>query len=322
MKSLRFSFLLSVFPVVTALLGGSAQASTISTSAWSTLYQGIDFATASVDASQADILRVDLTAPGIGFLTTRAGGPLNTFSATTSQFLEGSGAQVAINSNFFSPCCSTTASQPTTVIGLAVSNGSLVAPPVYGTDVGSPVLLLSKNNQATITRTTNPGSVNLANVYNAVAGSGIIVANGVNISATVPSGGDPNNPNPRTDVGTSQNGRYLYLATIDGREPGHSIGATDSEAADLMIAVGAYDALNLDGGGSTTMVRSDGQGDAIALNQPSSGAERYVADNLGVFAQPLAVPEPAGLFGIGLLGVLLVRRWRFRAKSETSLVGC
>jgi exopolysaccharide biosynthesis protein len=54
-----------------------------------------------------------------------------------------------------------------------------------------------------------------------------------------------------------------------------------------MISLGASRALNLDGGGSTTMTRSDGHGGAIVLNRPSGGTERYVGNNFGVFAKPL-----------------------------------
>jgi hypothetical protein len=49
--------------------------------------------------------RIDLTAPGVGFFTTPHSGPLDTIAQTTSQFLQSSGVQVAINANFFAPCC-------------------------------------------------------------------------------------------------------------------------------------------------------------------------------------------------------------------------
>jgi exopolysaccharide biosynthesis protein len=58
---------------------------------------------------------------------------------------------------------------------------------------------------------------------------------------------------PRTAVGVSANGRYVYLITIDGRQPGFSDGATLFETAEWLRRFGAYQGLNLDGGGSTTM---------------------------------------------------------------------
>jgi hypothetical protein len=68
---------------------------------------------------------------------------------------------------------------------------------------------------------------------------------------------------PRTVVGWNSAGE-TYLVTIDGRQAGWALGMSLAEAADFMIALGAVEALNLDGGGSTTFVRNS----AVA-NRPS-----------------------------------------------------
>jgi Phosphodiester glycosidase len=83
--------------------------------------------------------------------------------------------------------------------------------------------------------------------------------------------------NPRTLAGVRRDGRVL-LVTIDGRRSGWSAGATLSEAARVMRSLGARDALNLDGGGSTTMaVRGE------VVNVPSDPAgERPVSNGLFV----------------------------------------
>jgi hypothetical protein len=82
--------------------------------------------------------------------------------------------------------------------------------------------------------------------------------------------------NPRTLAGVKSDGSLL-LVTVDGRRPGYSAGMSLPEAARLMKSLGARDALNLDGGGSTTMVV---QGRVV--NRPSDRAgERAVGD--GVF---------------------------------------
>jgi hypothetical protein len=174
------------------------------------------------------------------------------------------------------------------------------------------VLLLTGKNQPTIATVTGL-PIDLTNVFNAVAGSAEIVTNGLNTASTNPPGvGDPAGVNPRSDAGISADDKYLYLAVIDGRQPGYSVGVTTSDAADLMIALGAYDAINLDGGGSTALVRSDGEGGAIVINRPSGGTERYDGNNLGVFALALPVPEPPSfaIVAMGLLGIIL---WRRRA---------
>jgi hypothetical protein len=85
--------------------------------------------------------------------------------------------------------------------------------------------------------------------------------------------------NPRTLAGVRADGRIL-LVTIDGRRRGWSAGVSLVEAARVMRSLGAREALNLDGGGSTTMtVRRR------VANRPSDRAgERPVSD--GLFALP------------------------------------
>lgn len=59
---------------------------------------------------------------------------------------------------------------------------------------------------------------------------------------------------PRTAVGVSKDGKTLYLVTVDGRQPRISIGQSLPDLAKYMLSLGCWDAMNLDGGGSTTMV--------------------------------------------------------------------
>ena len=73
-------------------------------------------------------------------------------------------------------------------------------------------------------------------------------------------------------------------------EEGHRF-LTYRELADWLSRFGAYNGLELDGGGSTTMVRSDDHGGVIVLNRPINqgipGNQRWNACHLGVFAAPL-----------------------------------
>jgi hypothetical protein len=83
--------------------------------------------------------------------------------------------------------------------------------------------------------------------------------------------------NPRTMAGIADDGR-LIMATVDGRQPGWSVGLSYKEGATLMRALGARDAINLDGGGSATMVIH-----GKVVNRPSDDeGERPVADSLQV----------------------------------------
>ena len=78
---------------------------------------------------------------------------------------------------------------------------------------------------------------------------------------------------PRTFVGRSETGTVVLVA-IDGRRTS-SVGTTLKETADVALALGVRDAINLDGGGSTTMVAA---GEMVST--PSGSDERAVGDAL------------------------------------------
>jgi len=82
---------------------------------------------------------------------------------------------------------------------------------------------------------------------------------------------------PRTALGLA--GDRLLLVTVDGRQPGYSVGMTLQELAQQMVDLGCEDAMNLDGGGSTTMWTR-----GVVRNRPSDGQERKVANALIVFS--------------------------------------
>ncbi|MDR3592277.1 MAG: phosphodiester glycosidase family protein [Negativicutes bacterium] len=86
---------------------------------------------------------------------------------------------------------------------------------------------------------------------------------------------------PRTALGLTKEGNLL-LVVVDGRQA-TSAGLTLLELAMLMQELGAVDALNLDGGGSSEMVIAN-----KVINKPSDGHERLVGDALAVIAAPLA----------------------------------
>ncbi|MDT7546695.1 MAG: hypothetical protein QOE99_2805 [Actinomycetota bacterium] len=81
---------------------------------------------------------------------------------------------------------------------------------------------------------------------------------------------------PRTAVGVTADGKML-LVVVDGRQPGYSVGMTLQELADLMQSLGAQNAINLDGGGSSTMWVN-----GVVANRPSDGAQRGVGSALVV----------------------------------------
>lgn len=83
---------------------------------------------------------------------------------------------------------------------------------------------------------------------------------------------------PRTAVAKLNDGKFLMI-TIDGRQPDHSVGINLNDLAEFLLELGAVDAMNLDGGGSTTMFL-----DGKIVNKPSDKeGERYVSDAILVF---------------------------------------
>lgn len=92
---------------------------------------------------------------------------------------------------------------------------------------------------------------------------------------------------PRTGIGVSEDGKTLYVITVDGRQAA-SGGYTLDELGTELLALGAHSALNLDGGGSSTLLtRNPGTEDLIAVNSPSDGVERAVGNGI-------ALTVPAG----------------------------
>lgn len=83
---------------------------------------------------------------------------------------------------------------------------------------------------------------------------------------------------PRTALGLTAEGSLL-LVTVSGRQENLTVGMTLEELAHLMLELGAVEAMNLDGGGSTTMVVRN-----RVVNMPSEGTERAVSNSVLVWA--------------------------------------
>jgi len=126
--------------------------------------------------------------------------------------------------------------------------------------------------------TTNP---DWNQIQMAVTGSSILIKNGI-----IPSSFsmDDKTRNPRTAVGSTIDGKKLMLVTVDGRQ-NKSLGMTQRELAEFMLSLGAYNAINLDGGGSTTMVARDVSTREIkVVNSLPAGVLRAVSTAIGVFS--------------------------------------
>jgi exopolysaccharide biosynthesis protein len=89
---------------------------------------------------------------------------------------------------------------------------------------------------------------------------------------------------PRTAVGLAHDGRELILVVVDGRQKPYSDGMTLRELAELFRSLGANEALNLDGGGSSAFVLADSTAPngIRVLNRPSDKVERAVGNALAI----------------------------------------
>ena len=231
----------------------------------------------------AHVLTIDTREKGIEFLVTPpdSDGETPLKARTTSQFLEEFNLQIAINGGGFSPWWSRSpadyyphAGDPIAPFGFTASNGE-----VYWTTAGTegipPALYISRRNALTFNNKPN-------RVHSAISGDRMIVLKG-EIAPDL----EGEDVEPRTAVGINRNGRYVYLVVVDGRQPFYSDGATFAELAQLLIDQGAFAAMSLDGGGSSTMVVEDSEGRPRILNSPIDhyipGTERPVGTHLGIF---------------------------------------
>lgn len=253
-----------------------------------TLYEGVTYRRVVQYLPRpmiAHVLTIDTKAKGIEFLVTppdsEGSTPLR--ARTTSQFLEEFGVQVAVNGGGFSPWWSRGpadyyphVSDPVAPTGFTASNGD-----VYWTESATegvpPVLFISRRNALSFNRKPN-------RVHSAISGDRMLLLKGEIVPDL-----DHTEREPRTALGINRNGRYLYLVVVDGRQPFYSEGATFVELAQLLLDHGAYQAMSLDGGGSSTLVIEGEDGQPVILNSPIDhyipGTERPVGTHLGVFVR-------------------------------------
>jgi hypothetical protein len=252
---------------------------------WKPVFVGVALCEASTAAPrplQVRAARIDLQEPTIRFTVTPSNGEREgeVDARRSTEFLTERKCQLAINASFFAGEYKPKA--PLDVIGLCVSEGDL-----YSHPQGKAALLISKDNRVWFDA---PPYERLDQTHNAVAGSSIILADGkITVDPNIKDGFTAGQ-HPRSAAGTTRDGRYLILMTIDGRQPGYSEGTTLIETAEWLRRLGAWDGLNLDGGGSTNLVIEGEDGQPELVNRPKSTWLRYCANHLGVYARRLDTP--------------------------------
>ena len=277
-RILSVIFLVFIFFSIKAVLPNSTEAQTVNcTSGFSTLFSGVQYKKTSITTPRLNtiyIARIDLSNSNIDLMVT----PRSGLGTTTSQFLFNYSANLAVNGD--------ESYSPTDPKGLAAAEGD-----IYSASSPEPSFFIDQNNDVRFFG-PRPG-----NIWDAISGSHTVVRNGQIAQklrdAYNPSNGVCSNPtycsaiHPRTVIGLTGSNQ-LILMVVDGRQPGYSEGVTLYELANLMLSCNARSAINMDGGGSSTMVRS-GVG---VLNRPSDGSERQVANHFGVCNGPCNNGQP------------------------------
>lgn len=255
-----------------------------------TLYEGVVYRRLVQVAPHpmiAHVIIIDRKTADVAFLVTPADqeGDLPLNARTTSQFLDEFNLQIAINGDGFDPWWSRgpadyypRVGDPVAPHGPTASDGDFYSFGVLERVGVAPTMY--------ITRRQYPSFNNRPNrVWTAISGDQMLVAKGA-----VAGDLDDSALEPRTAIGINQNGRYVYLVVVDGRQPFYSAGATFAELAEILMEQGAYIAMSLDGGGSSTMVIEGEDGRSVILNSPVDnyipGRERPVANHFGVYVNP------------------------------------
>lgn len=245
---------------------------------------------------RAAILRVDLRTPGLRFVgTPRAsnwGEPfpgmtnsarrVRTLRQFTVDFLSAERARgrnmvAAFNTAFWGPSIAPQVKYANP-LGLNISDGVVVSD-----DRPSPckALFVAWNDgRCEITETL--AEKDFSRVQVAHSGSDRILRAGRNVARD-------QSVHPRTACGLSADGHYFYLLVVDGRQPKWSVGATQVELGRILSAAGAAEAMNFDGGGSSSFALWDGTAVRM-VNRHANGYRRATAMNIGI-----CLPAPLGV---------------------------
>jgi hypothetical protein len=230
------------------------------------------------------VVEINLDQPGLEFLVTPSDSAdkIQQRARTTSDFVRQFNVQVAINASYFYPFHSDGpfnfyphAGDPCTACGECVSRGEWYSPanPEYH------LLGITKDNRVEIGDACR-------RPYNAVCWRDLLLKDG----ELVPNLDDGPPLMPCTAVAIDKTGRKMYWIIIDGRQPNHSEGVTVKELAGICEEFGGWNAVALDGGGSSTLVARDAGGEPAVLNCPihgrhPPGRERPVANHLGLIVR-------------------------------------
>jgi exopolysaccharide biosynthesis protein len=276
-----------VFAVVLLLVSASQAQEQTPVPVWRPAFDGVEQAALTLTKSRVNnlfLLRIRLDAPNLSFFATPSNGdrPSETDALYTSSFLKKYGLQAAINAAPFGPLAKSEG-QALDISGPAISQGVVVSP-AKGSRY--PALVIGKNNEASVVPKFNTNAA--GDAWIVVSGFHVVLQNG-----NVVTGNE--DLHPRTAVGVSADKKTMIWLVVDGRQRS-SKGATVGELGQWLKDFGCADGINLDGGGTTTLVLADAEGNARVVNKPIDlgipGKQRLSGSHLGIKAAALPAAQP------------------------------
>jgi len=251
------------------------------------LYKGVTYERISFQKPRpmiAHIVTVDLKKSGVRFFTTPPTPGLKyPYKATAvSTFLADNKLQLAINADFFKPYWGRGPwdyyphfGDPVYSQGLSMHEGKVITP----AEKHRPSIYFSKGGDVSFDEHEFPP-------YDAISGESIYLRGGKWALKTPDKSHWRGSLQPRCSIGLSADKSKLIIMVIDGRQPGYSEGATVREMGEIAAAHGADTMLDMDGGGSETMVTEGKDGKPYLLNCPIDSwipnRERPVCTQLGL----------------------------------------
>ncbi len=164
--------------------------------------------------------------------------------------------------------------EPSFPIGPCVNEGKIL---FYGE--GRPCFAVSSDGRPHVYDDID-FALNKHSIETAIGGKQILLRNGEVTDCYVEEAWNTVHYAPRTAIGYKEDGT-VYVIVIDGRQPSYSNGATVCDMAQIFLQFGCTDAINIDGGGSSTFIIRDVENDHYSVkNNPSDGHLRRVCNTL------------------------------------------
>lgn len=292
---MRIATILAAIAAITLAGASGASAPAASPEKETQLFPGIRYEQKKIDkpnSARLHIVRIDLRQPGLRVVLspgdTSKG--MEYVASLTSDTLKKRHAQLAINASFFHPWKPGSkgsndfypqVGDPVNVTGMLLSGGRTVSPVETVPDNRIDSILCLKSGEARIL----DGQQCPKGFTDAIAAGPRLIANGAlrHSPLEIATG-----THPRTAFAISRDHRTAWIIAVDGRQK-DSVGIALSDLAAFFRSLGAWDAINLDGGGSTTLAIEGPDGQPQILNRPIQsgvvGKERPVANQILVFAR-------------------------------------